>query len=493
MEEVVIDEEPNGNGSVLRLSLATAGSQMTGMTGEKEKKIRSWILNLRWILRLSSISNHQQTMFLTTSVPSYNHIVAAGFALDVFYCVSTLLFTAIPGERPKIVYNIVLRVVAWSLVLVVSATAHWLCGSNDEDADETSVACSTTTFLLVFPCVVALWMQARRDIVEGGPAPSPPKLPANTTIVITGANAGIGKETVRSIVETNTAENVTIYMLCRNTSKGKAAVDEILQSSRDNTSLLSSVTLKVIECNLGSFASVREATAQLQSETQSIDILINNAGVVMKDLNFTVDGNEEVVQANHLGHFLLTALLLPRIQSRVILLSSSTYHASAGTFPYDDLDVRLNRPPNFAMMQQYTSTKWCNILHAIYLQEHYHVTALAVHPGSVRTDIVRNMAPFLRIGYYMAGAFLATLQKTPAQGAWETLYAMTTHTNDATKNDTATSSRCCWVNRKPHTLAVEPTKEQVQTVWDWSCNKVGLTDAELQAMDDVRIKNTKQK
>lgn len=143
------------------------------------------------------------------------------------------------------------------------------------------------------------------------------------------------------------------------------------------------------------------------------------------------------------------------IEDRVIALASSIYYLGLSRFQYDDLDASLQRPQHYSMFEQYAKTKWCNILHALNLYEFLGITALPIHPGTVRTDVVRNMRPFMRIGYYyVAGWLLASIQKTPAQGAWATLDA----------SNTAPSPRLYRVNRTVHELRVKPSKEQIQRV-----------------------------
>lgn len=130
--------------------------------------------------------------------------------------------------------------------------------------------------------------------------------------IVTGANTGIGKETARGL----SARGATVILACRNIQKGKAAIKEI-----------GGQTLRVKECDLASFASVREFCRQINREEKKVDILINNAGMVTMKREMTEDGQEMQFQCNHLGHFLLTNLLLEKLKAakdgaRIINVSS---------------------------------------------------------------------------------------------------------------------------------------------------------------------------
>ena len=130
--------------------------------------------------------------------------------------------------------------------------------------------------------------------------------------IVTGANTGIGKETARGLVE----RGATVILACRNVKKGEAAAKEI-----------GGRATRVKELNLASFASVREFCKQINKEEKKVDILINNAGMFTMNRELTEDGQEMQFQSNHLGHFLLTNLLLDKMKAakagaRIINVSS---------------------------------------------------------------------------------------------------------------------------------------------------------------------------
>lgn len=137
------------------------------------------------------------------------------------------------------------------------------------------------------------------------------------TVIITGANSGIGKQTALDLAR----RNARVILACRSTDSGEKAAEEIRRRSKNNDVVLRHM-------DLTSFASVRKFAAQVLSEEKQIDILINNAGVFMRPLRRTEDGIEEHLAVNYLGHFLLTNLLLPRLKespsARIVNVAADT-------------------------------------------------------------------------------------------------------------------------------------------------------------------------
>ena len=149
-----------------------------------------------------------------------------------------------------------------------------------------------------------------------GVVPSSYQLPevdlSGKVAIVTGANTGIGKATACGLA----ARGATVILACRNVRKGEAAAKEI-----------GGRALRVKECDLASFTSVREFCRQINREEKKIDILINNAGMFTMKKELTEDGQEMQFQCNHLGHFLLTNLLLEKMKAakdgaRIINVSS---------------------------------------------------------------------------------------------------------------------------------------------------------------------------
>ncbi|KAN49939.1 oxidoreductase [Mycobacterium tuberculosis] len=149
------------------------------------------------------------------------------------------------------------------------------------------------------------------------------------TAVITGANTGLGFETAAALA----AHGAHVVLAVRNLDKGKQAAARITEATPG-------AEVELQELDLTSLASVRAAAAQLKSDHQRIDLLINNAGVMYTPRQTTADGFEMQFGTNHLGHFALTGLLIDRLLpvagSRVVTISS-VGHRIRAAIHFDDL------------------------------------------------------------------------------------------------------------------------------------------------------------
>ncbi|MDP6183209.1 MAG: SDR family NAD(P)-dependent oxidoreductase, partial [Gammaproteobacteria bacterium] len=141
----------------------------------------------------------------------------------------------------------------------------------------------------------------------------------NKIVIITGANSGIGRETARALA----AKDATVIMACRDEGRATEALDDIVATS-------GSKSVEVMPLDLASFASIRQFATDFQNKFAHIDVLLNNAGLVPFKKQITVDGFEMQFGVNHLGHFLLTKLLLPQLNAagnaRVINVASMMHH-----------------------------------------------------------------------------------------------------------------------------------------------------------------------
>jgi len=203
------------------------------------------------------------------------------------------------------------------------------------------------------------------------------------TIVITGANSGVGFETAKVLAQRGAA----VVLACRDLDKADRAAARIQAAApRANVTTL--------RLDLASLASVREAASELRSSHPRLDLLINNAGVMRPPYTRTEDGFELQFGTNHLGHFAFTGLVLDRLLavpgSRIVTVSSPGHRR--GRIDFDDLQsIQRYRP-----MAAYAQSKLANLLFTYELQQRLTearapTVALAAHPGGSRTELNRHM------------------------------------------------------------------------------------------------------
>jgi retinol dehydrogenase 12 len=202
--------------------------------------------------------------------------------------------------------------------------------------------------------------------------------------VVTGANTGIGRHTALGLAESG----AQVVLAARSRERTQPVIEEIAdRAGRD--------AARFVHLDLASFASVRRAATEILDRSPAVDVLINNAGVGGAR-GQTEDGFEIHFGVNHLGHFLLTSLLLDRIldsaPARVITVSSNAHYRARGI----DYDAVTRPTGSFSRVRAYAVSKLANVLFSCELGRRLEgrgVTALAVHPGTVATDIWRRV-PF---------------------------------------------------------------------------------------------------
>jgi NAD(P)-dependent dehydrogenase (short-subunit alcohol dehydrogenase family) len=201
-------------------------------------------------------------------------------------------------------------------------------------------------------------------------------------VLITGGNAGIGKETAVALA----AMGAQVTITARDRGRGAAALDEIRTRS-------GRADVEVMALDLAQLASVREFARQYADAHDRLDVLVNNAGLVLSSRQETVDGYEMTFQVNHLGHFLLTELLRDRLvagaPARVVNVASAAHTSARRGLDFDDLQSE-RRYRSFAV---YGKTKLANVLFTRELARRWDglgVTANAVHPGFVASSFGRD-------------------------------------------------------------------------------------------------------
>ena len=232
------------------------------------------------------------------------------------------------------------------------------------------------------------------------------------TVIITGANTGIGKETAIDLAK----RNARVILACRDVERGTRAEKEIKQASKSDE-----VSFKQLD--LASFASIKKFAAEILEEEPRIDILINNAGIMRCPYWKTEDSLEMQFGVNHLGHFLLTNLLLDRIKEspagRIVVVSSSGHKRCKG-INFDDINMAEFYDPRAA----YCQSKLANNLFTLALSKRLfgtNVTVNCLHPGIIYTELGRHMnVPWWKKIILLPVALL--MVKTPWQGAQTNIY-----------------------------------------------------------------------
>lgn len=201
-------------------------------------------------------------------------------------------------------------------------------------------------------------------------------------VVVTGGASGLGQETARAMA----ARGAQIIIPVRDMAKGEAAADAIRAA-------VPGADVTLLACDLGSLASIREFAAAFQARFDRIDLLINNAGVMASPFMHTADGFELQFGTNHLGHFLLTNLLVAQIArgsgKRIVNLSSRGHHFA----PVDFDDPNYERR-DYAKFPAYGQAKTANIQFTVGLEQRLAgqgIHSYAVHPGGIQTNLGRHM------------------------------------------------------------------------------------------------------
>ncbi|XP_068729843.1 retinol dehydrogenase 13-like [Montipora capricornis] len=295
-----------------------------------------------------------------------------------------------------------------------------------------------------------------RNYFSGGVCRSEAKLDGKT-VIVTGANTGIGRETALDLA----GRGARVILACRNVPKAQEVADEILKKTGNSKVL-------VKELDLASLKSVRNFARDINETEERLDILINNAGIMRCPYWKTEDGFEMQLGVNHLGHFLLTNLLLDLLQrsqpSRIINVSSLAH--TRGKIRFDDLQSEKEYNPG----QAYAQSKLANVLFTRELSkklEDTDVIVASLHPGAVKTELGRHLS--------IAKSFLASMIfapllwlifKTSWQGAQTSIHC-------AVSNDV--ESGLYYSDCKAKEVAEQGKDDAVaKKLWEVSADLVGL-------------------
>jgi NAD(P)-dependent dehydrogenase (short-subunit alcohol dehydrogenase family) len=282
------------------------------------------------------------------------------------------------------------------------------------------------------------------------------------TVVVTGGNSGIGFETAAALA----SMGARVLVTARNADKGRAAVATLDQRLSGDGSV------QLVVFDLADLASVRQGAAEILDQAPQIDVLVNNAGLVLTERAETVDGYEATFAINHLGPFLLTNLLLERIvastPSRVVNVASTAHNAARKGIPFDD----LQSAEHYRGMRVYGQSKLANILFTLELARRFEgsgVTANSLHPGTVRTGYGGDgdARGLLALGIKIASPFFLS----PAKGARTSVYLASSPEVEGVSGQYFVKCK----PRQPRRWAQDPVA--AQRLWQVSEELVGLAPA----------------
>jgi retinol dehydrogenase 14 len=278
------------------------------------------------------------------------------------------------------------------------------------------------------------------------------------TAVITGANSGMGKASARMLAE----KGYQVLMLVRNSERGKEALLELQKEFPE--------CFEMILCNLSDSDSVREAADRIVREYGSVELLINNAGLITTRRELTKDGLEMQFAVNHVGHFLLTMELLPLMHngSRIVQVASGAH--KWGRIHFEDLTFEKN----FRPFKAYGQSKLANVLFAEALSRRllpYEITVNSCHPGAVGTNMGVNRETGFGSGIMR---LLKPFFRTPEEGADTAVFL-------ATDPSLEKVSGKYFYNRKPAVVS-NRAKDKVLSdkLWRWSEEFTGTCFQEVE-------------
>ncbi|XP_075936925.1 retinol dehydrogenase 12, like isoform X1 [Anarhichas minor] len=275
------------------------------------------------------------------------------------------------------------------------------------------------------------------------------------TAIITGANAGIGKETAIDLAK----RGAKVIMACRDMERGQAAVKEVVEIS-------GSEHVVCMKLDLADSKSIREFAEAINTGEPKLNLLINNAGVMVCPYGKTADGFEMQIGVNHFGHFLLTHLLIDLIKrsapARIVTVSSMAH--SWGSINLED----INSEKSYDKKAAYSQSKLANVLFTRSLAKKLEgtgVTTYSLHPGVVKTDLWRHLSGPQQFLMKMVSPFT----KNSSQGAQTSIYCAVEPSLEKESggyySDCAPAS--CSAAGKDDVLA--------QKFWDLSCQMLSIT------------------
>ncbi|RVX72397.1 hypothetical protein B0A52_03585 [Exophiala mesophila] len=283
-------------------------------------------------------------------------------------------------------------------------------------------------------------------------------------VLVTGGNIGLGRETVLQISKHNPAH---IYLAARSKAKAESAIAEIDAEAPNHA------PISFLELDLSSFESVKQAASTLNAASDRLDILINNAGIMGTPPGTTKEGYEMQFGTNHMGHALLTKLLLPKLQQtatkasgsdvRVVTLASDGYKM-APSLPYP-LDKLKTEMADYRTLGKYGLSKLANIHYTQELAKHNpDIKCIVVHPGAVSTNLSSSMTtqwPILKFPLMLLQALVLNTVQT---GSRNQLWA-------AVSPEAKSGSYYIPVGKESHNAVIDDS-QAAQDLWEWTENEL---------------------
>lgn len=275
------------------------------------------------------------------------------------------------------------------------------------------------------------------------------------TVVITGANTGIGKETAIDLAK----RGARVIMACRDMEKGQAALKEVVENSANEN-------VALMKLDLSDTKSIREFADNINKDEEKLHILLNNAGVMVCPYGKTADGFEMQIGVNHMGHFLLTHLLLDLIKksapSRIVTVSSMAH--LFGSINLDD----INSEKSYDKKAAYAQSKLANVLFTRSLAKRLEgtgVTAYSLHPGVVQTDLWRHLSGPQQFVMKVVSPFT----KSSSQGAQTSIYC-------AVEPSLEKESGGYYSDCAPAKCSAKAEDDDLaQRLWELSCRLLSIT------------------
>jgi retinol dehydrogenase 12 len=271
------------------------------------------------------------------------------------------------------------------------------------------------------------------------------------TFLITGANTGIGRETARALA----GRGARLYLAVRSEERGRQAIEEIAAQTGNRN-------LELLSLDLGDLDSVRRCAEAFLATGEPLHVLINNAGLAGAR-GRTASGFEMAFGTNHVGPFLLTALLLDRLRSsapaRIVNVASIAHYNAPGI----DWDAVRRPTRSFTGMREYSVSKLANVLHARELARRLEgggVTTYSLHPGTIASDIWRRVPWPLR-------PLMKRRMRTPEQGAQTSIYC-------ATSDELTGQTGGYYVDCRPKEPAASVTDTLAAELWRRSGEWTGV-------------------